>query len=62
MAADDSDFYTPKEIAPKLQLHYHTFLRHIRNKHPCLRGLPVKRFGRSIRIPKAPYAKWAGIR
>lgn len=61
MAISD-DFYTPKQVAPKLRIHYRTLLRYIAEGNPAIEGMPLKRLSRSvIRIPKAKFNAWAGL-
>ncbi len=49
----EKDYYTPQEIADKLNLKPDTIREYIRRKE-----LPAYRFGRDYRIKKDDYEEW----
>lgn len=60
--AIERSYYTPKEAAATLGIHYHTLLRYIRDRDPAIKGMPFQRLARNvIRIPRIRFHKWCGL-
>lgn len=64
MPASGSEYYTMKEVAQMMGVHYATAYDYVAKKLKNAAGepIPVVRLGRHIiRIPKKRFHKWAGL-
>lgn len=53
------DFLLPKEAAEILRVDVYTLWKYARNSET--NGMPVMRIGKSIKIPRQRFLKWAGL-